>query len=84
MAYIGRTKERYMYYGAKKETFILARELRKSLTEAERVLWSKLRNKKIEGLIFRRQHPIDIYIVDFYCHKYKMVIEVDGEIHNNP
>ena len=84
MAYIGRTRERYMYYGAKDETFELARELRRSMTAAEGLLWSSLRNKQVNGLIFRRQHPVDIYIVDFYCHEYKLVIEVDGEIHNDP
>ena len=84
MAYLGRTSERYMYYGAKEQMFELARELRKSMTEAERVLWSRLRNRQIDGLIFRRQHPVDVYIVDFYCHKHKLVIEVDGEIHDIP
>jgi very-short-patch-repair endonuclease len=40
-----------------------------------------LRRKQINGFIFRRQHPIDIFIVDFYCHELKLVIEVDGGIH---
>ncbi len=84
MAYLGRTSERFMYYGAKGKMFEWARELRKSMTEAERILWSRLRNRKTDGLNFRRQHPIDEYIVDFYCHEFKLVIEVDGEIHNTP
>jgi len=54
------------------------------MTRAEKILWSKLRKKQIDGVIFRRQHPIDIFIVDFYCHKHQLVIEVDGGIHNLP
>jgi very-short-patch-repair endonuclease len=84
MAYIGKTVEWQVYYGAKKDTILFARELRKEMTDAEEVLWSKLRKKQVNGFVFRRQHPIDFYIVDFYCHKLKLVIEVDGEIHNLP
>jgi len=73
--------ERYMFYGASKKTFLKALELRNNMTEAEKVLWEVLRNKRIFKARWKRQHPIDIFIVDFYCHKYKMVIEVDGEIH---
>ena len=58
-----------------------ARELRKDMTDAERVLWSKLRLKQVNGLQFYRQKVIGNYIVDFYCHKAKMVIEVDGGQH---
>jgi very-short-patch-repair endonuclease len=81
MAYIGRTIERNMYFGAKKDIILRARELRKDMTAAEEVLWNRLRRKQINGFIFRRQHPIDIFIVDFYCHELKLVIEVDGGIH---
>ena len=42
----------------------------------------KLKKKQICGLRFRRQHPIDIFIVDFYCHAARLVVEIDGEIHN--
>jgi very-short-patch-repair endonuclease len=45
------------------------------------MLWSRLRGKQIYGLRFRRQHPIDIFIADFYCHAARLVIEVDGNIH---
>ena len=48
------------------------------MTDAERMLWSKLRRKQFKGLQFYRQKVIGDYIVDFYCHKNKMVIEVDG------
>jgi len=73
-----------MYFGAKKELILQARELRKNMTGAEEILWSFFRKQQIDGNIFRRQHPIDIFIVDFYCHKRKLVIEVDGGIHDNP
>jgi len=81
MAFIGLTIEKNMYFGAKKDLILLSRELRKNMTKAEEILWSHLRKHKLEGVIFRRQHPIDIFIVDFYSHKYKLVIEVDGGIH---
>jgi cyclase len=51
------------------------------MTEAELVLWEYLRQHPL-GYKFRRQHPLGIYIVDFYCHKLKLVIEVDGSIHD--
>jgi very-short-patch-repair endonuclease len=59
----------------------LAREKRRSPTPAEDRLWQRLRNRQIEGLKFRRQHPIDRFIVDFYCVEAALVIEVDGPIH---
>jgi very-short-patch-repair endonuclease len=52
------------------------------MTLAEKILWKKLRDRELFKVKFRRQHPIDIFIVDFYCHELKFVIEVDGEIHN--
>ena len=58
-----------------------ARELRKNMTEPERSLWSLLRNRQIDGFYFRRQHPYGIYILDFYCFKANLVIEIDGPIH---
>lgn len=58
------------------------RELRQELTEAEKLLWAELRNKKLNGLKFRRQHPIDKFVADFYCHEKKLVIELDGDIHD--
>lgn len=59
-----------------------ARELRRSMTSAEKVLWHELRTNKLSGLHFRRQQIIDGYIVDFYCHAATLIIEVDGDIHN--
>ncbi len=59
----------------------LARNLRSNMTEAERVLWKYIRKKQIKGYQFLRQRPIGNYIVDFYCPKAKLVIEVDGGQH---
>ena len=69
------------YFGATAETKARAAELRKSMTYAEKVLWQQLRNRKMEGLKFRRQHPVSIFILDFYCHEKRLAIEVDGGIH---
>jgi very-short-patch-repair endonuclease len=63
--------------------FELARENRRNPTEAEYALWQILRKKQLNGYRFRRQHPIDKYIVDFYCHQLSLIIEVDGEYHND-
>jgi very-short-patch-repair endonuclease len=52
------------------------------MTEAEEVLWKKLRRKQINGLQFRRQHPYGMFILDFYCYKANLAIEVDGIIHD--
>jgi very-short-patch-repair endonuclease len=59
-----------------------ARALRRRMSTAEIILWTKLRSRKIDGYKFRRQQPIYDYIVDFYCHELMLVIEVDGEIHS--
>ena len=77
-----RVIERNMFYGASRNIFEKASELRRNMTEAEKILWIELKNKKIFNIRFRRQHPIDIFIADFYCHKYKLVVEVDGNIHS--
>ena len=57
-------------------------KLRKNQTPAEKVLWEVVRNKQLGGFKFRRQHIIDVFIVDFVCIKAKLVIEVDGKIHD--
>ncbi|QCQ20861.1 endonuclease domain-containing protein [Desulfoglaeba alkanexedens] len=59
-----------------------AKTLRKRLTDAERLLWTHLRAKQLEGLKFRRQAPIGKYIADFVCHEKRIVIEVDGGQHS--
>ncbi len=69
-------------HGADKNTKSKARDLRKKMTEAEELLWKKLRRKQINGLHFRRQHPYGMYILDFYCDKANLAIEIDGKIHD--
>jgi very-short-patch-repair endonuclease len=59
-----------------------ARELRKNLTEAERALWKNIRFRQLGGHKFRRQQPIDNYIVDFVCFERRLFIEVDGGHHS--
>jgi len=76
--------EAEFFYGASPEIFRLASELRKNITKAEKLVWEKVRKKQILGLRFRRQHPIDKYIVDFYCHPARLVVEIDGDIHLKP
>jgi len=83
MVDLGKSKVKDMFIGAKSELFIYARDMRNYPTEAEKVLWKHLRKMRSKGFVFRRQHPIDIFIADFYCHKIKLVIEVDGEKHFN-
>jgi very-short-patch-repair endonuclease len=58
-----------------------ARELRKTLTDAEQMIWSLLRDRRMAGLKFRRQHPIPPYILDFYCDEARFAIELDGGQH---
>ena len=70
-----------MFYGAIKPIFARAEELRKNQTEDEKLLWQRLKRNQL-GVRFKRQHPIWMYIADFYCHELKLVIEVDGSIHN--
>ncbi len=60
-----------------------AKDLRAKATDIEKLLWSALRGKNAAGLKFRRQHPIEPYIADFYCAAARLVIEVDGESHDN-
>ena len=58
-----------------------AQQLRENMTDAEKHLWWKIKTKQVKGLIFYRQKPIGEYIVDFYCPKAKLVIEIDGSHH---
>jgi len=63
---------------------VRARELRRSQTPAEAALWELLRNRQLIGIKFKRQFPIGRYVADFYCHDRKLVVELDGEIHELP
>ena len=60
-----------------------ARELRKTMTLSEVLLWKELKQKQILGYDFDRQRPIDEYIVDFYCKELNLAIEIDGITHHN-
>ena len=60
----------------------LARELRHNQTDAENVLWYRLRGLRLKGIKFRRQYPLGDYIVDFISSEHKLIIEVDGGQHN--
>ena len=71
-----------MWKGASKETFRKARILRENMTEPEKQLWERLSKNQLEGLKFRRQHPILFYIADFYCHALHLIIEIDGGYHD--
>lgn len=55
--------------------------MRNEMTHAEQAVWGLLRSNKMLGYRFKPQHPIDIFIADFYCHELKLVIEIDGGIH---
>lgn len=71
----------------KQEAIKLARELRRNQTPAEELFWDKVRNRRYRGLKFTRQFPIEFahgsfYIADFHCHEKKLIIELDGFIHN--
>jgi very-short-patch-repair endonuclease len=60
----------------------IAREFRKEPTKSEAILWQALRGKKLDGIKFRRQQPISPFVVDFYNTVYRLVVEIDGDIHD--
>jgi very-short-patch-repair endonuclease len=62
-----------------------SRQLRRDATTAEQILWDRLRNRQVAGLKFRRQAVIERrFVADFYCHENRLIIELDGSIHNLP
>lgn len=63
------------------KTTVITRTLRAEQTPLENVLWYQLRARRFQGWKFRRQHPIGSYVVDFYCHARRLIIEVDGDSH---
>jgi very-short-patch-repair endonuclease len=83
MVYLGKSVVKDMHIGAKPELFRYAQEMRKNPTDSEKTLWNVLRKFRNKGYIFRRQHPVDIFIADFYCHKLKLIVEVDGNMHDS-
>ena len=62
-------------------TVPVARKLRKKLTDAEHRIWSRLRLRQLDGMKFRRQAPIDQYVVDFLCLEKRLIVEIDGGQH---
>lgn len=72
-----------IYFEASPEILKRADVLRKEMTMAEKILWQKINKNQIKGYRFRAQHPIGKFIVDFYCPKALLVIELDGKIHLN-
>jgi very-short-patch-repair endonuclease len=64
-----------------KETLLKSKDLRRSLTPEEAVLWTQLKSHKLNGSKWRKQHPIEPYILDFYCASAKLCIELDGQSH---
>jgi|SRR5690606_9104650 very-short-patch-repair endonuclease len=75
--------EKDFHLNAGRRKFRFARENRKSQTVAEGVLWEALRNRKLSGFKFRRQHPIADFIADFYCHECRLIVEIDGNYHDD-
>jgi very-short-patch-repair endonuclease len=84
MVYISKSVVLKLNQGASPSLFVRARELRRTLTDTERIVWNAIRSGKCNGLKFRRQHPIERFILDFYCHEYLLAIEIDGGIHLMP
>ncbi|MFO7525604.1 MAG: endonuclease domain-containing protein [Ignavibacteriaceae bacterium] len=66
----------------KKELKETRRLLRKNQTYTEKIVWMYLRNRQMDGYKFRRQYSVDKFVIDFYCPKLKLAIEIDGSIHN--
>ncbi len=71
-----------LHNNSKGSTYENAKFLREFKTKAEDKLWQNLRNRQLNNLKFRRQHPFGEYVLDFYCHEIKLCVEVDGNIHN--
>ncbi|NJK38225.1 MAG: endonuclease domain-containing protein, partial [Oscillatoriales cyanobacterium SM2_3_0] len=61
----------------------VAREFRKEPTPSENILWQALRGRKLEGRKFKRQQPIGAFIVDFFCSAERLIVEVDGIVHES-
>ena len=82
MANLGRSVDQPFFFGASPLIKERAKNLRKRMTWSEKVIWQYLRKNRIHKIYFRRQHPIARFIVDFYCHELRLVIEIDGSIHD--
>jgi len=75
-------KKLTMYQNASKHLMNRATALRERETKAEQAFWELVIENQIKGYKFRRQHALSFYVVDFYCHKLQLVIELDGNIHD--
>lgn len=73
-----------MFYCAPQILFEYAKAMRNKPTEAEEFLWNYISDSQIQGIRFKRQHPVLYFIADFYCHKAKLIIEIDGGYHLEP
>jgi very-short-patch-repair endonuclease len=67
---------------APRTTKDFAKKLRRRLSLPEVILWNPIKARKLDGLHFRKQHPVGPYVLDFYCHDLKLAVEVDGEGHS--
>jgi very-short-patch-repair endonuclease len=82
MTHMPHEPKNYTFFqSASNDAFEKARALRKNGTKAEDILWQAVRNRKIGGLKFRRQHPFEEFILDFYCNEKNLVLEIDGDYH---
>lgn len=69
------------HWRASTEMQTRARELRRAMTPAEKQLWQRIRYRQLGGAHFRKQHAVGTYILDFFCAKAKLVVEIDGDTH---
>jgi len=65
----------------RKDLKLLARDLRKNMTQAEKIFWQKVRKRQLKNFIFYRQKPLGNFIADFYCDQAKLIVEIDGGYH---
>ena len=73
-----------IYQNVSPETLTFAKQMRHDPTGGEKLGWYIFRNRRFKGLKFRRQHPVEKYILDFYCHELKLAVEIDGPEHDKP
>jgi very-short-patch-repair endonuclease len=84
MANLGKTTNYKFHYNAYPVAFANAKSLRRTATLAEKLIWKELKNNKLSEFKIRRQHPVGQFVVDFFCARKNLVIEIDGEIHMDP
>lgn len=72
-----------MFYGATPQVFTYAKQLREAMTPCELALWESLRMNRLDGFRFKAQHPIGNFVADLYCHAARLVIEIDGSVHDS-